>query len=177
MKVPIKNKIAAAWGVLGVILLLSQACWRLGLEALHALEYEWSMLHWIAFVIIVFFMGYSEGYKAFQKQFSPRVVSRARTLFSQCSIAQLIFAPLFCMGFFHATPKRKIITYIVTFGIILLIIGVRLMPHPWRGMVDIGVVVGLSWGMVAIIAFTLIAWKDSAWEYPPDLPEESDLTK
>jgi len=173
MEVPLKNKIAAVWGVLGVVLLLSQACWRLGLESLHAFETAWGPLHWVIFILIVFFMAYSEGYKAFQKQFSPRVVSRARTLFTQCSTAQLVFAPLFCMGFFHATKKRKIITYIVTFGIILLIIGVRLMPHPWRGMVDIGVVIGLSWGMIAILVFTLIAWRNPDWSYQPDLPEEN----
>ena len=171
MEVPLKNKIAAAWGVLGVILILSQACWRLGLESIHAFETEWTVIHWVVFALIVFFMGYSEGYKAFQKQFSPRVVSRARTLLDQCSTAQLIFAPLFCMGFFHATKKRKIITYCVTAGIVLLIIGVRLMPHPWRGMVDVGVVIGLSWGMLAIIAFTWIAFKNPSWNYPPDLPE------
>ncbi|MEM6886491.1 MAG: hypothetical protein AAF571_15825 [Verrucomicrobiota bacterium] len=172
MEVPLKNKIAAIWGVLGVVLILSQACWRLGQESLKAFEYEWGPLHWVIFILIALFMGYSEGYKAFQKQFSPRVVSRARTLFTACTTAQLIFAPLFCMGFFHATKKRKIITYIVTLGIVLLIIGVRLMPHPWRGMVDVGVVIGLSWGMIAIIAFTLVAWKKADWDYPPDLPEK-----
>ncbi|MEM1158651.1 MAG: hypothetical protein AAF649_07430 [Verrucomicrobiota bacterium] len=172
MEAPLKNKIAAVWGVLGVVLILSQACWRLGLESLHAFESSWSPAHWITFVLIVIFMAYSEGYRAFQQQFSPRVVSRARTLLIRCTGAQFIFAPLFCMGFFHATRKRKIITYLVTLGIILLIIGVRLMPHPWRGMVDIGVVIGLSWGMIAIIAYTHIAWKNPNWDYPPDLPEK-----
>lgn len=172
MEIPVKNKIAMVWGGLGVLLILSQACWRLGLEALNALKYDWTPLHWVVCILIIAFMGFTEGYKAFQKQFSPRVVSRARSLLTQCSTTQLVFAPLFCMGFFHATKKRKIITYAVTIGIILLIVGVRLMPHPWRGMVDIGVVVGLSWGIVAILVFALIAWKNPDWDYPPDLPED-----
>jgi hypothetical protein len=174
MSVGLKNRVAAIWGVTGVILILSQACWRLAYESRHAFETQWTTIHWIAFIAIVFFMGYSEGYKAFQKQFSPRVVSRARTLLSDCTIVQLIFAPLFCMGFFHATKKRIIITYIVTFGIVLLIVAVRLMPHPWRGMVDVGVVVGLSWGMVAILVYAWIACTKPDWDYPPDLPEKSN---
>lgn len=35
---------------------------------------------WAAYAIFVSFMAYTEGYKAFQKQFCPMVVSRAATL-------------------------------------------------------------------------------------------------
>jgi len=173
MRRGLKNKIALVWGIGGVILLLSQACWRLAMESRHAFVFDWGWIHYVVFAAIVVFMAYSEGYKAFQKQFSPRVVSRAWTLLDRCTWLQLLLAPLFCMGFFHAARKRKIITYCVTLGIILLIIGVRLMPHPWRGMVDVGVVIGLGWGLVAIVAFTLRAIKDPNWHYPPDLPEKT----
>lgn len=172
MQVGLKNRIALVWGIGGVVLLLSQACWRLGLESRNAFSMEWDWFHYPVFAAIVFFMAYSEGYKAFQKQFSPRVVARAWTLRDHCTWLQFFLSPLFCMGFFHATRKRKIVTYCVTFGIILLIIGVRLMPHPWRGMVDIGVVVGLGWGLIAIVAFTYRALTDPDWDYPPDLPRE-----
>lgn len=172
MRSGFQNKIALVWGIGGVQLLLIQACWRLAHESRHAFASDWDGFHYVVFAAIVMFMAYSEGYKAFQKQFSPRVVSRAWTLLDNCTWLQFFFAPLFCMGFFHATTKRKIITYCVTLGIIFLIIGVRLLPHPWRGMVDVGVVIGLGWGLVAIVAFTIRALNDPAWSFPPDLPEE-----
>ncbi|MEM6821808.1 MAG: hypothetical protein AAF558_07720 [Verrucomicrobiota bacterium] len=173
MPYPLKNIIAATWGIGGVVLILGQACWRLGIEAGNALNYSWTWVHYLACAGIVFFMAYSEGYRAFQKQFSPRVVSRGRTLLYQATWVQTVLAPLFCMGFFHATRKRMITSYIVTAGIILLVIGVRLMPHPWRGMVDLGVVVGLGWGIAAILAYTLVSIRNTEWHFPPDLPNHS----
>ncbi|MGF1679312.1 MAG: hypothetical protein ACFCUX_08965 [Candidatus Methylacidiphilales bacterium] len=170
MSVPIYRRVAAFWGVAGVLLILGQACWRLGWEARHAFEMSWSVWHGVVFVLILVFMAYSEGYRAFQKQFSPRVVSRARTLLMECTGWRGILAPLFCMGFFHATRKRMVVTYVVTAGVIGLIVLVRSMPHPWRGMIDCGVVVGLGWGMVAILCFVWKAWRDPTWSYPPDLP-------
>jgi len=171
MRIGIKNQVAMVWGILGVLFLLGQACWRLALEATNAFGQPWNWYHWLVFLLILIFMAYSEGYRAFQLQFSPRVVSRARTLLHRCSTLQLFLAPLFCMGFFHATRKRKIVTWSVTAGIIVLIIGVRALPHPWRGMVDAGVVVGLGWGALAILIFSARAWRDPSWHYPPDLPE------
>ena len=36
-------------------------------------------------------------------------------------------------------------------GIVTLVVLVRRLPQPWRGIIDGGVVVGLSWGIVAIL--------------------------
>jgi hypothetical protein len=60
----------------------------------------------------------------------------------------------------------------VTAGIIVLIILVRLLPQPWRGMVDAGVVVGLAWGMISLILFGLQALGGERFDYSPEVPGE-----
>jgi len=59
------------------------------------------------------------------------------------------------MGYFHATKRTKIVAYSLTIGITLLVILVRLIPQPWRGIIDAGVVVGLTWGVLSLIIFIL----------------------
>jgi hypothetical protein len=45
------------------------------------------------------------------------------------------------------------------------------LPQPWRGIVDLGVVIGLAWGLVALGVFTVQAFSgrlNHAPEVPPD---------
>ena len=55
------------------------------------------------------------------------------------------------MGLFHATRKRKIISWSVSIGVAGIVAAVKRLPYPWRNIVDAGVVVGLSWGSLSII--------------------------
>ena len=55
--------------------------------------------------------------------------------------------------------------------IVSLVIAVRWLEQPWRGIVDAGVVVGLSWGLVSMAAFTLRALTDPGYPYGPEVPE------
>jgi hypothetical protein len=119
-------------------------------------------------------MAYAEGYRAFQQRFSPRVVARAKYLMSHPAFFRVVFAPIFCMGFFHATKKRKITSVSVTAGIILLVLLVRAVPQPWRGIVDLGVVVGLTWGIVSIIIFSLKAFSSGTFAYSADVPGDEE---
>ncbi len=80
--------------------------------------------------------------------------------------------PLFCMGFFYATRRRKITSISVTAGIVLLIVLVRLLPQPWRGIIDLSVVVGLGWGIVSLVFFAYRAFSSEQFDYPPDVPED-----
>ena len=45
------------------------------------------------------------------------------------------------------------VTWILTAAIVLLVVLVRQLPMPWRGFVDAGVVVALTWGTLAILVF------------------------
>ena len=47
------------------------------------------------------------------------------------------------------------ITYILTITIIFLIIIIERISEPWRGIIDTGVLVGLSWGLLSFWFFCL----------------------
>jgi hypothetical protein len=117
-------------------------------------------------------MAYFEGYKAFQLGFSPRVAARARYLRDHPSLLHALLAPLFCMAYFHASRRRQITSISVTAGIIVLVILVRMLPQPWRGIIDGGVVVGLAWGLVTLALFGYQALTNSSFPYPPEVPGE-----
>ncbi|MGI9309463.1 MAG: hypothetical protein ACR2P6_09385, partial [Gammaproteobacteria bacterium] len=139
--------LAGLWGVLGLTLCFGWAIYRLGLLAVLALEYDWHIGHWIAFVGNTAFMAYAEGYKGFQLSFSPRTVARARYIQDRPGWISGLLAPLFCAGYFGAEARTLKIIWIGTLAIVVLVVFVRWLPQPWRGIVDAGVVVGLSWGM------------------------------
>ena len=42
------------------------------------------------------------------------------------------------------------ISWFMVFAIFVLVVIVRALPQPWRGIVDGGVVVGLLWGVVVM---------------------------
>jgi hypothetical protein len=111
----------------------------------------------------------AEGYRGFQQNFSPRVAARARHLASHPTPLRVALAPLFLMGFFGATRRRKITTWCLTLGIFLLVVAVRRLEQPWRGVVDVGVVLGLSWGLVALLVFALRAFSRRGLAYPAEI--------
>ena len=103
--------------------------------------------------------AYAEGYKGFQTKFSPLVVKRSLTLVPGTSgILSIALAPLYSMGLFHATKKRKIVSWSVTMGVATIVAAVKRLPYPWRNIVDAGVVAGLTWGSLSIMIIYLKAW-------------------
>ena len=163
--------IGAVWGILGVSLILGRGLFCIYPFSRELCGMPFGLVEWVALALSLVFMGYSEGYKAFHKGFSPRVASRALHLKNNPTLLRVVFAPLFCMGFFHATKKRKIVTYCVTFGVILLIIGVSQLSQPWRGIIDAGVLVGLGWGLLAIWYHAIGAFFGSGPSVLPETPE------
>lgn len=166
----VRGTLAALWGVLGVAWLLGSAVLRLAPKAAAALEAPLSPLQWAFGIGFGLFMAYAEGYRGFQRAFSPRVVARARWLRRHPRPLPALLAPLFCMGLFHATPKRLRVSWGITLMVVGLIAGVRHLPAPWRGLVDAGVVVGLSWGTAAILGWGLVALTGGALPVAPDVP-------
>jgi hypothetical protein len=164
--------IGALWGIAGLSLIFGNALFRLYpyAEELWGMSFAW--YHWVALVVSMLFMGYAEGYKGFHLKFSPRVAARALYLKKNPSILRVLFAPLFCVGFFHATRKRKIVAYSLTAMIVLLVIFVRQLPQPWRGIVDVGVLLGLGWGLVSVWLFSVRAFFGKAYSVSPETPED-----
>ncbi len=163
--------IGAAWGVLGLSLLLGSALYRLYPYAQELCGMDFGWIHWVALAASLVFMGYAEGYKGFHLKFSPRVAARALYLKQNPTWARVLFAPLFCMGFFHATRKRKIVSYCLTLMIVGLIVWVKTLTQPWRGIVDAGVVLGLGWGLVSIWIFAVQAFFGKGFNVSPETPD------
>ena len=163
---------AALWGIFGFVLILSQAIFRLAPLAWEPIASgELEAWHWALYGFSILFNGYSEGYKAFQLQVAPRVVARADHLASHPRLLHVLFAPFFCMALFHASRRRLIVSWLVYIGILIIIIVVRQLPQPWRGIVDAGVVVGLSWGIIAIIVAFVARVRGGELQTSADLPE------
>jgi len=164
--------VGALWGVLGLLALLGRSVIGLAPMALEPFGMELQWWHWVAYVGSVIFMAYSEGYKGFQKGFSPRVIRRGIYLAAHPTLLRVLLAPAFCMGLFHASKKRLIVSWSVSLGVFALVMLVRSVAQPWRGIIDAGVVVGLSWGTVAIVVFAVQALVGNAPQGAIDLPGE-----
>jgi len=133
-----------------------------------------NLFHWAALIFSVVFMAYTEGYKGFHHGFAPRVVIRANYLKDNPHIIHIILAPLFCMGYIHATRKRKVISIGLTLMIICFILVVPMLPQPWRGIIDAGVVVGLSIGIISIIYFIFLGiLYPQAIEVSAEVPDDA----
>lgn len=147
----------AVWGIAGVVLLLFNGVRRVLPIALEPL-YDLKSLTWwhLAFYgLSVVFNTYMEGYRGFHLRVAPRVVSRAHQLSAKSRPIDVVLAPLYCSSFYGA-PKRDLIArYILFFSIVGIIVAMHYVPQPWRGIVDAGVVVGLSIGC-ASIAWTYV---------------------
>ncbi len=162
--------LAVLWGLGGVCLILAFAIVRLVAISLDSFTYQFFWYHWLVLLLNVAFMAYSEGYRGFQKAYSPRLAARIRHLRDHPRFFHSILAPLFGMGYFYTTRRRLIVSYALTVVIIVLIIIVHQLPQPWRGILDLGVVVGLCWGMISILAFSWQALSQSEFPHSPELP-------
>ncbi len=165
------GKIGAIWGVAGVSALLLFAIVRLSPKALFALQSELTLVQWIALVGFALFMLVAEGYRGFQKKFSPRTAARARYLSQNPRPLHVALAPAFCMGYFFATKKTRIVSISLTLGILILVLLIRLIPDPvWVGIIDTGVVLGLSYGLISFWAFVAKAFTQTNYPHSPEVP-------
>ena len=149
----------AIWAVTGVAGILGWAIVRLSDIALRALEEPFAWYHWVVIGAFIPFMAWSEGLRGFQRRFSPRVAERAMLIRAAPTAARVIFAPLFAAGFFGGSRRERLGTCLGTAAIIVLVVIVHMLEQPWRGILDAGVVTGLTWGMVATLALSARAWR------------------
>jgi hypothetical protein len=145
--------LGAIWGMAGVVFILARAVLVLLPQALVPLERGIRPSLALLYLLSIAFNGYAEGYRAFHKKFSPRVAARALHLLRDRSTVHLLLAPLFVMAFFHAPRRRLIATWVMLVALVLLIWAVRQVPQPWRGVIDAGVVVALTWGIASLLYF------------------------
>jgi hypothetical protein len=163
-----------AWAVLGVVAMLVEPVTRLLPRALEPIQ-DGSLTPAgvLAYVASILFLAYSEGYRGFQLRFSPRVIVRALAVARRGGWL-IALAPLMAMGLIHANRRRLIGSWLLLVCIVTLIMLVSLLEQPWRGAVDAGVVVGLSWGTVAILVMMVQALRGHIPSIDPDLPDTPD---
>ncbi|MDF1824027.1 MAG: hypothetical protein P1U68_05270 [Verrucomicrobiales bacterium] len=162
--------VGAIWGFTGVTALLSFAIYRLAPRAWEVLQSPLTKGQWIFLVVFALFMVVAEGYRGFQKKFSPRTAARVKFLRDHPKPLHVVLAPFFCMGYFFANRRTQITAICLTLGIILLVVLVRYLPSPWRGIVDFGVVLGLSYGVASFAIYTLQALLGGKFAHSPEVP-------
>ena len=143
-------KAVAAWGVLGVVAMLSEALARLTRLAWEGVVEQFSPLPFGVAVAWCLANAYAEGYRGFQKRFVPQALDRAFSI-DRSSVLEVVLAPLKVLGVFRTEPKVMRRAWIMVIGISALVYAVKQLAQPWRGVIDAGVVVGLGWGTVALV--------------------------
>ncbi len=163
--------IGVIWGIVGVSALLLRAIIGLSPRAYDAISSGLTPLQWVVLIGFALFMLVAEGYRGFQKKFSPRTAARVRYLRDHATPLRVILAPFFCMGFFHANRKTRLTVIILTLAIICMVLAVSyLCNDPWRGIIDFGVVLGLSWGLISFWLYTLKALCSETFPHSPQTP-------
>ena len=162
--------ITFAWGVGGVSLILLNPILRLGALPVQTVAEGLTPVQWAVAGMWVAFMLYSEGWRGFHKQFAPRVAVRALGIAHTPKPHLTLLAPLVCMGLMHATRRRKTIAWTLLSMIVVLVLLVRQLPAPWRGIVDMGVVLGLVAGLLSVWWFAARTLLGQAPNVPSDLP-------
>ena len=137
------------WGFLGISYMILH-----GLSCMipYVIELDFRLFKWyhmISFFGVIIILGYSEGYKGFQKSFSPRTANRLYNIFLKPTFFRVFFSPFISMGFIESSKKLKYISYGLLLMIVMFILLIGKLNDPWRGIIDAGVIVGLSWGLVS----------------------------
>lgn len=147
-----KQLALSVWGVVGVVALIGRGLYMLTPIALEPIRAQlldgW---HWVILVGWSALNAYTEGYRGFHRSFSPRVVERSFDIGREPTLARVALAPAYCMGLFHAPRRTLIASWSLLIGIVLLVVLIRHLAQPWRGIVDAGVVVGLGAGLASLL--------------------------
>jgi hypothetical protein len=149
--------LGSAWGVAGFLALLGFVILRLLPRALDTFSEPLAWYHWLGLAGATLFFGYVKGYRGFQRGLSRRVVSRAASLKTNVDLPKALLAPLYCMGFFGAGRRRQITMICLTVAMVGLILVLRHIDQPWRGIIDLGLVTAFAWGFISTIYHSLIS--------------------
>jgi hypothetical protein len=141
----------AVWGLVGFALIVMRGLWRLVPMALEAPFDEFTAVHWAATVVSLVAFGFGEGVLAIQRGFLPRLRSRVEHLIVSPSLLYGLLAPLYGMGLIGADWRTLARAWGMLLAIVLMILGMRFVPSPWREIVILGVVVALAWAILVTL--------------------------
>ncbi|MBT3756892.1 MAG: hypothetical protein HOK80_08665 [Candidatus Cloacimonetes bacterium] len=145
------KKLIYIYSIGGVIAIFSSAIYRLYPHVKESMSLEFSALNWTVLAAYLIVMIVGKGYFALHRGFVPRVIVRSEQIISNGNLIDKLLAPLYCMGFFKAPKKRMIISYLMILFIISFLVSASKIVQPWRGIIDLGVIVGLSLGIISLL--------------------------
>lgn len=145
-----RNKAIAMWAVFGVAATLLEAIYRVSARAIVTLSSGLSVLEWMAFFSTVLLLGYFEGYRALQKRFVPHVVARALQAGHLRNPLWVLCAPLYALSLIGAERRAFLRAWVSVALIAAAVLVVRVLPEPWRGIIDGAVAIALSMGLIAL---------------------------
>jgi len=170
------RKLSAAWAVTGVVAMLAYAVYRLAFFAVEAWDMGFTLIQAIILIIHCVFMAYSEGYKGFHLSFSPRFAARVRYILHEGRGIELILAPIFCFGYFGTSRAKQIVALTLTLLLVGIVSLMHYIPQPWRGIIDAGVVLGLSIGIISLLYWVFRQLQAEEYLHDPALVNNQNNT-
>lgn len=167
--------IGGLWGILGISWLFSMALYRLLPYMLELFDMPLDIVQGVALVFSLGFLGYGKGNLILRLRLAPRFAARVVYLRKDPTVLRVIFAPIFCMGFFYATRYRRNMSYAISIMVISLIFLVSQLEQPWRGIIDAGVVFGLVIGLISIWFCSFKAFFSNHSDASPETPDSGPL--
>jgi hypothetical protein len=146
------------WGLGSWFYMLGKTSAKMFSKGMSGLRWdELTTTHLAGFFFILVFMAYAEGYRGFHKSFSPMLVKRTWAINEKSPWHVHLLAPLYVGGFIDGTTKRLLVSWGLIIFIVGLVIAVAHTSWPWHQLIDLGVGVGISIGLVSTVYFTLLA--------------------
>ncbi len=119
-------------------------------------------VHYAALAVSFAFMIWFEGYVAFHKRFAPRFASRLEHIIRSPSPYRVTLAPLVCTGLLPLSAsdiRNWLRSLLVVAGVVLLIVGSKMLPVPWRPIILVGVMGALSIGVASIMWHSTLVYR------------------
>lgn len=108
-------------------------------------------LEWLALVVVAFAFAYGEGVRALAYRWVPTMDLRARELGLQARLHHRLLAPLYAMSLIGAPTRTLLRAWSGVALIVAAVLIVRVLPEPWRGIIDFGVAIALTIGLARIV--------------------------
>lgn len=143
---------AAAWALAPIAGCFVESIYRMGGRAARTVASGLTAGQTAILIILVAGFAWGEGFLALQRRLAPFVVRRAFTAgLPGWAIAA---GPLYALGL--VDRSADVVRRWLGLGMILAaVVVVRMLPSPWRGLIDAGVATALAWGLVALLVETV----------------------
>lgn len=97
--------------------------------------------------MIAIAFAYGEGFRALAHRWVPRMDRRARELGRAAPIHHRLLAPLYAMSLIGAPTRTLVRAWSGVALIVAAVLIVRMLPEPWRGIIDFAVAIALTIGL------------------------------